>query len=37
MARFLSVMWLGEAEQFRGNVGRHKTWVRNALAGQSAS
>jgi aminoglycoside phosphotransferase (APT) family kinase protein len=32
MARFLSVMWLGEAVMNAGDVAKHVTWVRNAFA-----
>ena len=31
MARFLSVMWLGEAQQNGGDVRKHITWVENAF------
>jgi aminoglycoside phosphotransferase (APT) family kinase protein len=31
MARLLSVMWLGEAQQNGGDVRKHLTWVENAF------
>lgn len=36
-ARLLSVMWLGQAQQNGGDVGKHIIWVENAFAPETSS